>query len=353
MTHSANLTFNAGSSSLKIGVFDALTLEEITRHDAKNLDAALALIKETGVSVQRVAHRVVHGGEHFSAPVVLDDAIINELRTLIPLAPLHLPPSLEMIGQLRTLYPDIPHVACFDTGFHTTLPPLERALPLPPSFTSGGMRRYGFHGLSYQYIASVLPDAAGETALGRVVVAHLGSGASLCAMHRLQSVATTMSFSSLDGLMMGTRCGTIDPGVILYLLRERRMDADKVSDLLYHHAGLKGLAGESDMRTLEAAGTPEADFAIALFCYQVAKHVASMATALQGIDALVFTGGIGEHSARVRREVCARLEWIGVTLDAAADGKRSACISTPSSKVKAYVIATNEEKMMAELSRAL
>ena len=341
-------TFNAGSSSLKLGLFDAADMVEITRSDAKTLEAALALIQERQVRPVIIGHRIVHGGERFGAPVRIDDAMLQEVEKLIPLAPLHLPPSLELIARLREAYPDIAHIACFDTAFHATLPALERTLPLPPEWAKEGVRRYGFHGLSYSYIASVLPGMAGTVAEGRVVVAHLGSGASLCAMQGRQSIATTMGLSALDGLMMGTRSGTLDPGVVLYMLQEKGMDTEAISQLLYHEAGLQGLAGSHDMRELEAAGTERAEFAIALFCYQAAKFIAEMAVALQGIDALVFTGGIGEHSSRIRTCICQHLGWMGITLDKSANAQHALTISAKESNVNVLVIATNEEKVIAE-----
>jgi acetate kinase len=294
-------------------------------------------------------HRVVHGGARYTGPVRIDDAVIAELRRLVPLAPLHQPHHLEAIEALSKLHPDLPQVACFDTAFHQTESSLATAFALPRHLSEEGIRRYGFHGLSYEYIASVLPDVAGSAvAEGRVVVAHLGSGASLCAMQGGQSVATTMGFTALDGLMMSRRCGAIDPGVILYLITEKGMTADEVSRLLYHDCGLAGVSGISDdMRTLLASAEALAREAVALFVYRVTRELGSMAAALGGVDALVFTAGIGEHAAPIRQMVCEQAAWLGLAFDLAANERGGPRISRDGSRVSAWVIPTDEDLMIA------
>ena len=293
-------------------------------------------------------HRVVHGGSRFTSPARIDPSVIDELQCLVPLAPLHQPHNLAAIAAISKLHPDLPQVACFDTAFHHTQPEIAAAFALPHAITAQGVRRYGFHGLSYEYIAGVLPDVAGPVADGRVVVAHLGSGASLCAMHRRQSVATTMGFTALDGLVMGTRSGSLDPGVLLYLIQEKGMTPQAVSDLLYHSSGLLGVSGISDdMRTLLASDDPLATRAIALFVYRFSQELGSLAASLGGMDALVFTAGIGEHAPEIRRRACQQASWLGIELDDAANASGAARISTPASKVSAWVIPTNEDLMIA------
>jgi len=294
-------------------------------------------------------HRVVHGGLVFTAPVRVDAAVMRQLRELIPLAPLHQPHNLAAIEALAKLHPALPQVACFDTAFHHTQPEVAAAFALPRSITAQGVRRYGFHGLSYEYIASVLPGILGPAAAdGRIVVAHLGGGASLCAMHRRASVATTMGFTPLDGLPMGSRCGNLDPGAVLYLIQQMGMSAEAVGDMLYHASGLLGVSGISDdMRTLLASTDPHAAAAIDLFVYRIGRELGSLAAALGGLDALVFTGGIGEHAAEIRRRVCAEAGWLGVTLDAAANAAGAARITIPDSRTSVWVIPTNEDLMIA------
>jgi acetate kinase len=294
-------------------------------------------------------HRVVHGGSLFTSPVRIDSSVIDQLQGLVPLAPLHQPHNLAAIAAVAKLHPELPQVACFDTAFHHSQPQIAAVFALPRAITAQGVRRYGFHGISYEYIAGVLPDVLGSIAAeGRVVVAHLGSGASLCAMHRRQSVATTMSFTPLDGLVMGTRCGNLDPGVILYLIQEKGMTPQAVSDLLYHSSGLLGVSGISDdMRTLLASDDPLAANAVALFVYRFSRELGSLAASLGGLDALVFTAGIGEHAPEIRRRACEQAQWLGVELDDAANAKGAARISTPASKVSAWAIPTNEDLMIA------
>ena len=294
-------------------------------------------------------HRVVHGGSRFAAPIRIDSSVMDELQPLVPLAPLHQPHNLAAIAAVAKLHPELPQVACFDTAFHHTQPEVAAALALPRAITAQGIRRYGFHGLSYEYIAGVLPDVLGPVAAdGRVVVAHLGSGASLCAMHRRQSVATTMGFTTLDGLVMGTRCGDLDPGVLLYLMQEKGMTAQAVTDLLYRSSGLLGVSGISDdMRTLLASDDPNAADAVALFVYRFGRELGSLAASLGGLDALVFTAGIGEHAPEIRRRACEQACWLGIELDDAANAQGAARISAPGSKVSTWVIATDEDLMIA------
>jgi acetate kinase len=293
-------------------------------------------------------HRVVHGGSIYTEPVRIDASVVDELRHLIPLAPLHQPHNLAAIAAVAKLHPALPQVACFDTAFHHTEPAIATAFALPHAITAQGVRRYGFHGLSYEYIATVLPDFLGPAADGRVVVAHLGSGASMCAIHQRRSVATTMSFTPLDGLAMGTRCGSLDPGVILYLIQEKGMTPQAVTDLLYHSSGLLGVSGISDdMRTLLASDDPLAADAVALFVYRFNREFGSLAASLGGLDALVFTAGIGEHAPEIRRRACQQAAWLGIELDDAANASGAARISTPASKVSAWVIPTNEDLMIA------
>jgi len=294
-------------------------------------------------------HRVVHGGKTFVQAVHVNEATLNDLGVLIPLAPLHQPYNLAGIRALAKLRPSLFQVACFDTAFHATLPHVERAFALPRRLEEQGIYRYGFHGLSYAYIASVLPDYCGDVAEGRVVVAHLGSGASLCALQNRKSIASTMGFTALEGLMMGTRCGNLDPGVLLYLLTEQGMDVQSLTSLLYKESGLLGVSGLSaDVRTLLAASDdPRAAEAIELFCYRIQRELGAMVAALQGLDALVFTAGIGEHAAPIRKRICESLQWIGVELDDMRNASGVGCLTTPTSKVSVWVIPTDEEQMVA------
>jgi acetate kinase len=294
-------------------------------------------------------HRVVHGGSLYAAPVVIDAAVSAELHRLIVLAPLHQPHNLAAIAALAKLYPAMPQIACFDTAFHHTQSELATAFALPRRFAAEGVRRYGFHGLSYEYIASVLPDYLDPAAAdGRVVVAHLGSGASLCAIRARKSVATTMGFTALDGLVMGRRCGNLDPGVVLYLIQQMGMTAAEVSDVLYNRSGLLGVSGISDdMRVLLGSDDPSAREAVALFVYRVGRELGSMAAALGGIDALIFTAGIGEHAAEIRRRVCEDAAWLGVELDQSNNLTGGARISRVGSRTSAWVIPTDENLMIA------
>jgi acetate kinase len=301
-----------------------------------------------------LGHRVVHGGLHHSRPARVTPELIAELDALVPLAPLHEPHNLAPIKMAMRLNPELPQVACFDTAFHRTAPEVEQAFALPYSFYEEGIRRYGFHGLSYEYIASVLPQRAPDIANGRVVVAHLGNGCSACALQNRVSIATTMGFTALDGLPMGTRSGELDAGVVLHLMQQKRMSADELVDLLYRRSGMLGLSGiSSDFRELLASDNPRARFAIEVFCYRVAGHIASLAAALGGLDGVVFTAGVGENAAPVRSAICRACRWLGLELDEAANREHEERISTPDSRVGACVIKTDENLMIARHARAL
>jgi acetate kinase len=304
---------------------------------------------EAGWRITGVGHRVVHGAESYSHPIKLNDAHVARLKEFIPLAPLHQPHNLAGIEAMRAALPGVPQIACFDTAFHRTQPEIAQRFALPRRITAQGVRRYGFHGLSYEYIADVLPQhLADARAEGRVIVAHLGNGASMCGMLGRKSQATTMGFTAVEGLMMGTRTGALDPGVLLYLMDYDGMDAKALTNLLYKESGLLGVSGISqDMRELLASVKPEAREAVDLFCYRIVREIGSLAAAIGGLDALVFTGGIGEHAAPVREKVCSQLGWLGLDFDAAANAGRNECISRPDSRVAARVIPTNEEWMLA------
>lgn len=321
-----------------------------------------------------VGHRVVHGGDTFSAPVRITPDILTQLEALAPLAPLHQPHNLAPIRHLLRTYPDLPQVACFDTAFHATQPRLERMFALPRRYFEQGVKRYGFHGLSYEYIATCLPDLEPRAARGRTVVCHLGNGVSLCALLGGKSVATTMGFSTLDGVPMGTRCGSLDPGVLLYLLdpeaparygltlpdassSEKRIlshSPREITHLLYHQSGLLGVSGvSSDMRELLASSQPEAAEAVELFCYRLARELGALAAVLGGLDALVFTAGIGENAALVRSKVCQRAAWLGVCIDEQANTEHRTRLDAPGSAVAVLVIPTDEERLIARHVTAL
>jgi acetate kinase len=301
-----------------------------------------------------VGHRVVHGGVDYAQPVRIDPAVLERLEALCPLAPLHQPHNLAGIRAVASFRPDMPQVACFDTAFHRAHPEVADWFALPRRFYDEGIRRYGFHGLSYEYIAKELPAAAPEIAGGRVVVAHLGSGASMCAMHAGRSIDSTMGFTALDGLPMGTRCGALDPGVVLHLSRAHGMDADAIERLLYHDCGLKGVSGISnDMRDLLASDDPRAAQAIELFVWRIGRALGALTAALCGLDGIVFTAGIGERSAEIRARVCARAGWLGIELDEAANGAGGPKISSAASKVAVYAIPTDEEQMIARHTLAV
>ncbi len=306
------------------------------------------LDRESGAGhLAAVGHRVVHGGRDFIMPVRIDSAVLAALERLIPLAPLHQAHNIAPMRVIAAHAPSLPQVACFDTAFHRSQAPLAQAFALPRAITERGVQRYGFHGLSYEYIASALPRFDAAVSRGRVVVAHLGNGASLCAMKNGRSVATTMGFTPLDGLMMGTRGGSLDPGVVLYLMNELGMDAPAIETLLYRESGLLGVSGvSSDMRTLLASELPGARLAIDLFVYRFRRELGSMVAAIDGLDALVFTGGIGEHATLIRERVCHDAAWLGLKIDAAANASGGPRISAEGARVSAWVIPADEERMI-------
>jgi acetate kinase len=302
-----------------------------------------------GAHVVAAGHRIVHGGPSHAAPALIDDRLLADLRRLVPLAPLHQPHNLAGVEAARDAFPGTPQVACFDTAFHRGHAFEVDAFAIPRSFYDDGVRRYGFHGLSYEYVSRKLRDVAPIDAVGAVVIAHLGNGASLCAVKDGVSVASTMGFTALDGLVMGTRCGQIDPGVLLYLMSEKGMDAAGLTRLLYTESGLKGLSGLSaDMRELLASDSVQALEAVACFVSRICREVASLAAVMQGIDAIVFTGGIGENAAAIRAAVLRRLAWLGVVLDDEANAERRPLISAAASSIRAFVVPTDEEHMIAE-----
>ena len=301
-----------------------------------------------------VGHRVVHGGTRYGAPVRVDADVIAALADLVPLAPLHQPHNLAPIRAIAARMPAMPQVACFDTAFHHDQPPVAQAFALPPEITGRGVRRYGFHGLSYEYVAGAMRNLDMRAAAGRVVVAHLGNGASMCAMANGRSVASTMGFTALDGLVMGTRSGTIDPGVMIWLMDEMGMGPRDLERLLYHRSGLLGVSGlSSDMRTLLASDEPRAKLAIELFCYRAGRELGSLAAALGGLDALVFTGGIGEHAAPIRAAIVRGASWLGLALDEDANAESKRRITSDTSRVPAYVVPTDEELMIARHVRSV
>jgi acetate kinase len=379
------LTLNAGSSSLKFALFQATAdgPEERARGQVEGLGVSPQLVLRSadgallhedrnfgehagdhqrallhvleilrrhfpGIDIAAIGHRVVHGGPNYAAPVVLDERVIADLEKLSPLAPLHQPHNLAGITAARAAFPGAPQIACFDTAFHRAHPWASDTFALPRRYYEKGVRRYGFHGLSYEYVAGELRRIAPEIVAGRVVVAHLGNGASMCAILDGRSVSSTMGFSALDGLAMGTRCGQLDPGVMLYLMNEEGLTGAEIAELLYRQSGLKGLSGlSSDMRELEAAGTVEAAEAIAYFVARIRRELGALAAVLNGLDGIVFCGGIGEHSWRTRGAVCEDLDWLGVRLDEARNHAGSLLISSEEARVKAFVIKTGEERMIA------
>ena len=310
----------------------------------------LARLALGGHRIAAVAHRVVHGGAKYFDPVRVDAQVLDDLRGLIPLAPLHQPFALEAIAALLETAPELPQVACFDTAFHHTLPEVEKMLPLSWDAWERGLRRYGFHGLSYEYLSIALPERCGDAARGRTIVAHLGSGASLCAMQGLQSVATTMGFSALDGLMMGTRCGALDPGAVLYLMEIEKLSLEEVGHLLYHGSGLLGISGvSSDPRVLltQEAGNPRIEAALALYVRRIVREIGALVAVLGGLDMLVFTAGIGEHNVAIRERVCAGLAYLGVALDGEANSQNADRISSAASRIPVQVERANEEWVAA------
>jgi acetate kinase len=340
---------------------DAIENRELAPAEASDRDACLQTLAEwlgtrlEGRELAGVGHRVVHGGVRYSRPVRVDRDVLAELEALVPLAPLHQPHNVAPIRALLDRRPDLPQVACFDTAFHRTQAPLSELFGLPYELYEAGIRRYGFHGLSYEYVARKLREVAPDVAGKRIVVAHLGSGASMCALHDGCSIASTMGFTALDGLPMGTRCGSLDAGVVVYLGRDRGMSMDEVERLLYQRSGLLGVSGVSnDMRELEASDSPRARLAIDYFVYRIGRELGSLVAALGGLDALVFTAGIGENSPSLRARVGERATWLGVDIDPALNATRGATrISTPQSKVPVFVIPTNEELVIAQHTAAL
>lgn len=327
---------------------------ELNHRDA--IEHVLAFLRNnlSGVHLLGFGHRVVHGGTRYDQPVRVDRATLHELEKLIPLAPLHQPYNIAPIRLGLERLPNLPEVACFDTEFHCTIPELAQMFAIPGELHDAGVRRYGFHGLSYEYIAARLPCFDSRASSGKCVVLHLGNGASMCALHEGRSVATTMGFTAVDGLPMGTRCGTIDPGAIVYLIDHYGMDGRAIEKLLYHQSGLLGVSGiSSDMRTLLASCDSRAKLAVDLFIYRISREVGSLAAALKGLDAIVFTGGIGENSSIIRHRVCSQVVWLGVELDPAANEAGGPRISSEHSRVNAWVIPTNEEFMIAQHTRRI
>jgi acetate kinase len=322
---------------------------------AAALEAAGAWLREQHTIMPiAVGHRVVHGGPDYAQPMLVDQNVLKRLEALVCLAPLHQPSNLASIRSILARFPELPQVACFDTAFHRSHSALADRYAIPERLYAEGVRRYGFHGLSYEYIASRLPDVAPDIAAGRVIVAHLGSGASMCALSGGLSVESTMGFTALDGLPMGTRPGQIDPGVMLYLVEQKGMSAAAVQNFFYHECGLKGLSGISnDVRELEASGDPRAEFALDYFAYRTGLYAGMLAAALGGIDAFVFTAGIGENSASVRARIGQRLAWLGVAIDPDENAANARLISEPRSRIPAYVLPTDEEIMIARHTRAL
>jgi acetate kinase len=384
------LVLNAGSSSIKFSVFetaDAAALSAVIEGQvegigtaprleireaggkgiveravaAKDHDGAIAAIREwfaaqvsSKAPFAGVGHRVVHGGLAYAEPVLIDAGVISGLEALIPLAPLHQPHNIAAIRAVAAGAPQVPQVACFDTAFHRRQPAVAQEFALPRALTAKGVRGYGFHGLSYEYIVSVMPAVASGHVHDRLVVAHLGNGASMCAISKGRSVATTMTFTAVDGLPMGTRCGSLDPAVILYLLQHEGMDAGAVERLIYSQSGLLGVSGvSSDMRALLASAVPAAREAIDLFVYRIGRELGSLAAALQGLDALVFTAGIGEHAAEIRARVCRDAQWLGIRLDEDANARCETRISRVDSPVAVFVVPTDENLMIARHTRDL
>jgi acetate kinase len=379
------LVVNAGSSSIKFQLFEVGTGDQLGRRlkgqiegigvhprlsakgekgetlidktwpgaDVADVPAALSKVveflrAEIGTLPTAVGHRVVHGGPDYSEPVLIDDAVLERLQAFAPLAPLHQPNNLGPIRTLRQRQPQLPQIACFDTAFHRGHPDVADRYALPQQFYQEGVRRYGFHGLSYEYIASQLPKLAPDIAQGRVVVAHLGSGASMCAVQAGKSEESTMGFTALDGLPMGTRPGQLDAGIVLYLLTEKSMSAKEIERLFYHDSGLKGLSGISnDVRDLLASSDPRAKRALDYFVYRIALFTGTLAAAMGGIDGFVFTAGIGENAPVIREAVAQRLTWLGLELDPEANAKGTGRISAKDSRVACYVIPTDEELMIA------
>jgi acetate kinase len=387
----AILILNAGSSSLKFSAFRAekgelhllahgqvegignsprfalhgsasevLEEQALTGGPSLGHEQALRFVLEryearfSGYRLAAAGHRVVHGGVKFAQPVLISQEVLTGLESLVPLAPLHQPHNIAAIRATMQIMPSLPQVACFDTAFHRKQPEVAQLFGLPRRYTDEGLRRYGFHGLSYEYIASALPNLDARAAQGRTIVAHLGNGASLCALKDGKSIATTMSFTPVDGLVMGTRVGSLDPAAVLYLMTQYHLDAKALENLIYHDSGLLGVSGvSSDMRDLLSSADPHAAEAIELFVYRIAREIGSLAAALGGLDALVFTAGIGENAPAIRAQVCRASKWLGVVLDEAANEKGGPKISLPESNTTVWVMPTNEELMIAQHTQRL
>lgn len=380
---------NAGSSSIKFALYDAHddgpelfhgqveglgTRPRLQMHAADGTQVAARDWPDSGLDhraataeimslgrdllagrpVLAFGHRVVHGGTTYAAPIRIDASVMTELAKLVPLAPLHQPHNLAPIEAILEAAPELPQIACFDTAFHRSQPALAQQFALPRVLTAEGVKRYGFHGLSYDYVVTHLRETAPALAGSRLIVAHLGNGASLCAVRDGRSVASTMGFTAVDGLMMGTRTGALDPGVLLYLLEERGYDAKGIEDLLYRKSGLLGVSGiSSDMRTLRASAAPEAREAIDLFVYRIVREIGSLAAALGGVDAIVFTAGIGEHDPATRAEIAAGCGWLGLTLDPTLNAGGLGRINAEGSALSAWVVPTDEQRMIARYTRAV
>jgi acetate kinase len=383
------LTLNAGSSSLKIALFPpgdespiatgsaeriggdcTLTIKDasgafIAEHKGDAMRGAthetvlrklIHILQQAGLAQNLVAigHRVVHGGTDFVAPILVDDAALNQLVSLEPLAPLHQPHNLAGIRAARSAFPDVLQIACFDTAFHRNHPFVNDTFALPLTLYAEGIRRYGFHGLSYEYVTQKLAAIRPELHAGRVIICHLGNGASACAIRDGQSIASTMGFSALDGLPMGTRCGQLDPGVILYLLQQKKMNADAIADLLYNQSGLLGLSGLSnDMRVLEASDDPAAKAAIDYFVFRIRREIGGLAASLGGLDALIFCGGIGENSCLIRARVCDDMAWMGIAIDPQRNAAHETILSAPLSPVEVMMIPTQEDIVIARAANAM
>jgi len=358
------LVLNCGSSNIKCALFDLESVPHERRPRWKGQvaatydshGAALGQVRQEaqaqldGRSLAAIAHRVVHGGGRYVAPTLIDSEVLADLRSYVPRAPLHQPLALEAVAAFCESDPQLRQVACFDTAFHHTMPKVEQMLALPRATWERGLRRYGFHGLSYEYLSLVLPERHGDRARGRCIAAHLGSGASLCAMQELRSIATTMGFSALDGLMMGTRCGALDPGVVLYLMESERLSVEQVRRMLYLESGLAGVSGISpDVRVLlQREVTDEgARDALALYVRRIVREIGALTAVLGGLDLLVFSGGVGEHNAAIRERVCRDLAFLGMELDDAANAEHAPLISASASRVAVAVEPTNEEWIAA------
>jgi len=364
---SVYVTLNAGSSNLKYSVYGAAEREALDKGKiefktgtpeplATAVDRVVALVENKfgEQAIVAVGHRVVHGGDHFSAPTRVTADVVAQLKQLIPLAPLHLPAELDAIEIITAHYPQLPQVICFDTAYHRSQMPLATWFALTRPLMAEGIKRYGFHGLSYHYISTVLERFVQPEHRQKIVVAHLGNGASMCAMAGGKSVTTTMGFTALDGLMMGTRCGELDAGVVLHLCQQKGMSIKEVEKLLYKQSGLLGVSGiSSDMRDLEQSTAPEAMEARQLFCFRAAQKLAALIPAMNGIDAIIFTGGIGEHSAATRAMICGHLAWLGVELALSANAHNAVTLHAPGSQIGVYTIPTNEEQMIATQTASL